>query len=107
MTDRATEVVDDGVSTGRRFARSGGGRSLRASALRCLRRADGPLPVATVAGRIVAERSESEPDSVSPAQVQRIYLALVRREVPALEQRGIVEYSPDDGTLELVGPGTP
>lgn len=86
---------------------SDGGRTLRELALDSLRRADGPLPLAEVACRIVAERSDRDLPVTPREEVQRVYLALVRYEVPRLERRGVVEYSERDGTLQLVGPGTP
>lgn len=84
-----------------------GGHALRELALDSLRRADGPLPLAEVASRIVAERCDRDPPVTPRDEVQRVYLALVRYEVPRLERRGVVEYSEEDGTLRLVGPGTP
>jgi len=83
------------------------GPELRRLTLDSLRRADGPLPLARVACHVADAERDEGPPSASQQQVQRVYLAPVRYEVPRLERRGVVEYSTEDGTLELLGPGTP
>lgn len=108
MTDRAPEAIDASGSDGRLFGRSSdGGRGLRERTLDCLRSTDGPLSLTEIACRLVAEASDRDPATVPNGEVQSVYLELVRYQVPQLEQRGVVEYSRDDGTLQLVGPGTP
>lgn len=108
MTDRTPEAIGASEADGTRFGRSGdSGHALSEMTLDSLRRADGPLPLVEVACRIVTENSERGPPVAPREEVQRVYLSLVRYEVPRLEQRDIVEYSQDEGTLQLVGPRTP
>lgn len=108
MTDRTPEAIGASDADGKRFGRSSdSGHALSEKLLDSLRRADGPLPLAEVACRIVTESSDREPPVAPREEVQRVYLSLVRYQVPRLEQRDLVEYSQDDGTLQLVGPGTP
>lgn len=108
MTSGPPDGLDVNGAESRRFGRTtGGGRELRERTLDCLRRADGPLPLAEVAWRVVADESERDPPSAPCEDVQRVYLSLVRYQVPELERRGVVEYSEAEGTLELAGPGTP
>lgn len=108
MTTWSPDSIDVSGAEGRRFGRtSPGGRALRELTLDALRRADGPLPLAEVACRVVADKSDRDPPAAPRKEVQRVYLALARYQIPQLEQRGVVEYSEDDGTVQLVGPGTP
>lgn len=108
MTRWSPDSIDASDVEDRRFGRrSPGGRALRELSLDALRRADGPLPLAEVACRVVADKSDRDPPVAPREEVQRVYLALVRYQIPQLEQRGVVEYSDDDGTVQLVGPGTP
>ena len=108
MTFRSSDVSAASEADSRRFGRTtAGGHTLRELTLDSLRRADGPLPLAEVACRVAAHQGECDPGDAPREAVQRVYIALARDQVPALERRGVVEYSADDGTVELVGPGTP
>lgn len=108
MTDRSSDGIANRGTEIRYFGGTGGGRdALRERTLRSLRRADGPLPLAAVACRVVAEELDCAPAAAPREDVQRVYLDLVRNHIPRLERRDVVAYSPDDGTVELVGPGTP
>lgn len=108
MTSGSSDGLDAREADGRRFGRtSDGGRALSELTLDSLRCADGPLPLAEVACRVVAEQSDRDVSMPAREEVQRVYLSLVRYQVPHLERRGVVEYSEEDGTLQLVGPGTP
>lgn len=44
---------------------------------------------------------ESERDLSRHERVQQVYLTLVRRHVPALEERGVVDYDRENGELAL------
>lgn len=108
MTADSPDVLDSSGAEGRRIGRTtGGGRAVRERALDVLRRADGPLPLAEVACRVVAETGDNEPAATRRDEVQRVYLELVRYQVPELERRGVVDYSEEDGAISLAGPGTP
>lgn len=108
MDDPAPDATGARAAPHRRIDRfSDGERRLRARPLRCHRRADGPLGLAAVARRAVAAAGGNDPEAVPSDDVQRGPLALVRRAVPALERDGLVAYSRADGTLGLIGPGTP
>jgi hypothetical protein len=108
MTSESSRSLNRSSAESRRFGRpTEGSRRLRELTLDTLRRADGPLPLATVACRVAAEMDDDDSPEAGREAIQRVYLTLVRYEVPHLERRGVVEYSETDGTLRLVGPGTP
>ena len=107
MADEVPENIGTSGTASRQYDGSEYGSVPRAMILDRLRRANGPVVLAELACDIVAEMSDRNRATVPHEQIQRVYLVLVRQEVPALEQRGIVEYSRDDGTLRLAGPGTP
>ena len=108
MRSGSHEALDGSDAESRCFERtSNGGRELRELTLDSLRRANGPLPLAEVACRVVAADGDHDTPEIRRDEVQRVYLALVRDQIPRLERRGVVDYSEDDGMVELAGPGTP
>lgn len=81
-------------------ARETGRTAIRAATLECLQRADEPQGLVEVA-ECVADAVDGLPGGSRRERVQRVYLQLVRGHVPALEDRGAVEYDPENGTLGL------
>lgn len=90
-SDAADETLDDRVDCADVLE-----DRYRRRTLRCLRRADGAVPVADLAREVVAGTAGKPPDAVTLDERKRMYTALDRTHLPALAAAGLVERRPGD-----------
>lgn len=110
---RASELEDcpdvaDGHGTGSEQHAPGRAKPVlvdlhRRQAVQYLRGVDEPVPVPELARQVVARTGRKPPDTVSLDEQKRVYTALVRTHLPALEAAGIVECDAGRGTVALSG----
>lgn len=100
VTESASERTEEALASG--AERGAPEDPVRAAVLSTLAEAGGSLALASVADR-VADDVDGATGTSRRERVQRLYLALVRRHVPALEEHGIVVYDRASGELRLAG----
>jgi len=66
-----------------------------------LREVGGSALITDLATAMVAAETDNEPDAVSQDEQKRGYIALYQTHIPHLEERGIVTYDGDEGTVSL------
>lgn len=69
-------------------------------AIHRLAETDRPVAIGDLAQSVASARSASSGDP-EPQAIQRVYLALVRRHLPAIAERGVVDYSTESGEVRL------
>lgn len=70
-----------------------------------LRRADGPVDVATLATHVVADLTGTDPEDVPPNVRRRVATWLHHGQLPALADHDVVEYDPERGTVSSTAEG--
>lgn len=68
-----------------------------------LRAREGPVPLPVASRYVAAWERDVSPGSVTSEQCQRAYLDLYHAHVPFLEERDVVSYDQEAGTLSLDG----
>ena len=70
--------------------------------LKFLRENDAPVSVAEVARHVVAELTDTTPESAPDDVQRRVGTWLHHGQLPALDDHGIVEFDPESSTVTLV-----
>ena len=72
------------------------------TAIRYLSRCGEPVNVAELAKGVVGLLGDHPPDDVDDAVARRVQTWLHHGHLPTLQRHGVVDYQPEDGTVELV-----
>ncbi|WP_137291730.1 DUF7344 domain-containing protein [Natronorubrum halophilum] len=72
----------------------------RRDVLRYLHTADEPVRLRDLAEQIAAWEHEVTVENLTSSQRQRVYISLYQSHLPKLDNRGIVSYDKDRGTIE-------
>ena len=67
-----------------------------------LKRQGGSCDLAPLVERVAAWENETTPEEVTRTQRRRVYISLYQTHLPMLEDHGIVDWNPDDHTIELL-----
>ena len=67
-----------------------------------LKRQGGACDLAPLVERVAARENDVDPDDVTRTQRRRVYISLYQTHLPMLEDHGIVDWDPDDHTIELL-----
>lgn len=77
--------------------------SRRRLVLSMVRKHDEPVELSTLSAAVGAHESGISPAAVDNDERKRVYVSLYQSHIPKLESAGLVEYNPEERTLE---PGT-
>jgi len=72
-----------------------------------LARRDEPVGIAELSRGVVGLLDDTPNDAVGDDVARRVQTWLHHGHLPTLERHGVVEYHPDEGTVELVADWTP
>lgn len=64
-----------------------------------LRRAGEPIQLTELAAEVSSWENETAVHELSDKQQKRVYVSLYQTHIPKLEEFGIVDYNPDEGTV--------
>lgn len=67
-----------------------------------LKRRGGNCDLAPLVEQVAAWENGIETDDVSRTQRRRVYISLYQTHLPMLEEHGIVDWDPDDHTIDLL-----
>ena len=74
----------------------------RRRSVQYLKRQGGTCDLAPLVEQVAAWENDVDPDEVTRTQRRRVYISLYQTHLPMLEEHGIVEWDPDDHTIELL-----
>ncbi len=67
-----------------------------------LKRQGGSCDLAPLVERVAAWENETRPEDVTRTQRRRVYISLYQTHLPMLEDRGIVDWNPDEHEIKLL-----
>lgn len=73
----------------------------RRYAVHYLKQHDGPVPVDELTEQIAAWENDKEPAELGSQERKRVYISLHQSHLDSMDEAGIVEYDPDNRTVEL------
>lgn len=74
----------------------------RRRAVQYLKRRGGTCDLAPLVEQVAAWENDADPDDVTRTQRRRVYISLYQTHLPMLEDHGIVDWDPDDHTIDLL-----
>lgn len=74
----------------------------RRRTVRYLKRRGGKVDLAPMVEHVAAWENDVDPDAVTRAQRRRVYISLYQTHLPMLADHGIVEWDPEEHTIELL-----
>ncbi len=74
----------------------------RRRTVRYLKQHHGSCDLAPLVEQVAAWENDVDPDEVTRAQRRRVYISLYQTHLPMLEDHDIVDWDPDDHTIELL-----
>lgn len=73
----------------------------RRSVITHLRERGEPIDVMELSRMVAASEYDMDPEELSKQQVKRVYVSLYQTHVPKLDERGVIEYDEENGTVRL------
>ncbi len=67
-----------------------------------LKRRDGSCNLAPLVEQVAAWENDTDLEDVTRTQRRRVYISLYQTHLPMLEDHGIVDWNPDEHTIELL-----
>ena len=67
-----------------------------------LKRQGGSCDLAPLVEQVAAWENDVDPEEVTRTQRRRVYISLYQTHLPMLEEHGIVDWDPDDHTIDLL-----
>ncbi len=74
----------------------------RRQTVQYLKQQGGSCDLAPLVERVAAWENETTPDDVTRTQRRRVYISLYQTHLPMLEDHNIVDWNPDEHTIELL-----
>ncbi|ELY48749.1 DUF7344 domain-containing protein [Natronolimnohabitans innermongolicus] len=74
----------------------------RRRAVQYLKRQNGSCDLAPLVEQVAAWENDIDAEEVTRTQRRRVYISLYQTHLPMLEEHGIVDWDPDDHTIDLL-----